>query len=253
MRFAAAAPLFAILSVTPSQQSDAHAILNAMRQALGGDAALDGVRSFSLETSGSVSLQGRSVPISDEYHFVLPDRYLRVRRPRGASLHVFEGFKGDQLIRRARYGGDAPGAVPEGDRLTLARWRHDAARFVLVLMGKSLPTYPLEFSVAGREEVAGITYDIVEAMGSGIRMRLHVDSLTHLPAMVTTVGLERAPEVRWIVSKFKRTGPLNWPTHIEEQAEGLMDEEFSVRRWKINPAIDARTFDPGNDEKPEAR
>jgi hypothetical protein len=122
-----------------------------------------------------------------------------------------------------------------------------------VLMGKSLPTYPLEFSVAGREEVAGITYDIVEAMGSGIRMRLHVDSLTHLPAMVTTVGLERAPEVRWIVSKFKRTGPLNWPTHIEEQAEGLMDEEFSVRRWKINPAIDARTFDPGNDEKPEAR
>lgn len=224
-----------------------------MRQALGGDEALDAVKSFSLETAGSSSVKGRSFPIDDDYHYVLPDRYLRVRRLHGASLRVFEGFKGAQLIRRRSDGGGVRGAVPDGDRLTLARWRHDAARFVLALMGRSLPTYPLEFSLAGREQAAGIVYDVVEATGGGIRMRLHVDSFTHLPAMVTTTGLERAPEIRWIVSEFKRTGSLNWPTHIEEQAEGLLDEEYTVRRWKINPAIDARTFDPGSHDTPTTR
>ena len=253
MRLAMAALLLAVLSVAPSQQGDAQAILTAMRQALGGDAALIDVKSFSLQTEGSSSLKGRSYPIDDEYHYVLPDRYVRVRRLRGASLRMFEGFKADQLIRRRSDGGGVRGPLPDGDRLTLARWRHDAARFVLALMGRALPTYPLEFSVAGREQAAGIVYDVVEATGEGIRMRLHVDSLTHLPAMVTTTGLERAPEIRWIVSEFKATGSLNWPTHIEEQAEGLLDEEFTVRRWKINPAIDARTFNPGNDEKSEAR
>lgn len=225
-------------------QGHAQAILKAMRDALGGEAALDGVKSFSLETRGSVSVQGRSVSINDEYYFVLPDRYLRVRELRGASMRVFEGFRGAQLIRRASHDGGKTSALAEGDRLTLARWRHDAARFVLALMGTSLPTYPLEFSVVGREDAGGIVYDVVEAAGDGIRMRLHVDTLTHLPAMVTTRGLERSPEIRWLLSKFKRTGPLNWPTQIEEQADGLMDEEVTVRRWKINPATDARTFDP---------
>jgi hypothetical protein len=225
-------------------QRNAEAILKDMRQALGGEAALDRVKSFSLETTGWVSVQGRSVPIRDHYYFVLPDRYLRVRELRGASLRVFEGFKGDELIRRASHDGKRPGALAEGDRLTLARWRHDAARFVFALLGTSLPTYPLAFSVIGQDQAAGIVYDVVEATADGARMRLYVDSLTHLPVMVTTGGLERAPEIRWLLSKFKRTGPLNWPTQMEEQAEGLMSEEVTVRRWKINPATDAGTFDP---------
>ena len=80
MRLAAGALLLAILSVAPPEQGDAHAILKAMRQALGGEAALDAVKSFSLETTGSVSLQGRSFPMSNKYYFVLPDRYLRVQQ-----------------------------------------------------------------------------------------------------------------------------------------------------------------------------
>ena len=254
MRGAAGACLLAIVVVMPASDRDAQAILKEMRQALGGEAALDAVKSFALEARGSVSVEGRTIPMSDEYYFVLPDRYLRIRQPRGGgSLRVFEGFNGKQLIRRASYDRARPEALAEGDRLTLARWRHDAARLALALLGTSLPTYPLEFSVAEREEAAGTIYDVVEATGDGIRMRLHVDSRTHLPAMVTTLGLERAPEIRWLVSKFKRTGPLNWPTHIEEQAEGLMDEEFTVRRWKTNAAIEPRTFDPGNQDRSVTR
>lgn len=254
MRGAAGAFLLAFAVVMPAQDRDAQVILKEMRQALGGEAALDAVKSFSLETRGSVSVEGRTIPMTDEYYFVLPDRYVRIRQPRsGWSLRLFEGFNGEQLIRRASYDRARPGALAEGDRLTLARWRHDAGRFALALLGTSLPTYPLEFSLAGREEAAGTVYDVVEATGNGIRMRLHVDSRTHLPAMVTTVGLERAPEIRWFVSKFKRTGLLTWPTHIEEQADGLMDEEFTVRRWKTNDAIDPRTFDPGNHHRSVTR
>ena len=64
----------------PALQPDPARVIADMRQALGGDAALAAVRSFSVEVSESLKLDGVSVNLSTEWSAVLPDSVVRVRR-----------------------------------------------------------------------------------------------------------------------------------------------------------------------------
>ena len=220
-----------------------------MRQALGGDAALDAVKSLSMRAIGTMSVKGLTIELDEEVFLVLPDHYLRVRRlmPRFAEsasgAQMFEGFRGAELIRATSRRTLPPSMGGDADRLTLLRWRHDAARLVFALLGTSLPEYPLEFSAAGIEHVGDETFDLVDARGpGGVVMRLHVDQRTHLPAMVTTTGLERVPESRWLLTEFKRSGAVNWPRKIEQLSENVMQEMLTVKEWKVNPPIERSKF-----------
>ena len=232
-------------------QRDAETILKEMRQALGGEAALAAVKSLSMTASGQMTVKGKSMPVADEYFLVIPDHYLRVRRlmpnmseplrSRVSDSALFEGFRGDQLIRRI--GDRHPPAAPDGDRLALAKWRHDAARLLLALAGRTLPGYPMTLGSPGTEEITGISYDIVEGRGpDGVVMRLYVDAKTHLPDMVATTGLEKTPDTNWFLSDFKKVNGLNWPGEIEEQVEGALTEVLQIRSWKVNPRLDSRMF-----------
>ena len=230
-------------------QRDAAAVLRDMRQAIGVEAMLDGFKGLSMTAVGEIKLKGLALDVADEYFMLMPDHYLRVRRPRvarsgGDSRPLKEGFRGDRLIRPL--GGHTPPEVlHEGDRLALAKWRHDAARLILALTGTALPSYPMTFTAAGTEEAGGSTYEIVESRSAdGVVMRLFVDTTTHLPAMVATTGLEKTPDTRWFVSSFKKTAGLNWPTSIEEQTDVGISEMVTVKAWRLNPRIDARVFDP---------
>jgi hypothetical protein len=212
-----------------------------MRQALGGEAPLAAIKSLSMTASGHMTVKGKSMPIADEYFLLIPDHYLRVRRLRVSDLALFEGFRGDQLIRRI--GDRHPPAAPDGDRLALGKWRHDAARLLLALAGRTLPGYPMTLGSPGTEEITGITYDIVEGRGpDGVVMRLYVDAKTHLPDMVATTGLEKTPNTNWFLSDFKETNGLNWPGEIEEQVEGALTEVLQIKSWKVNPKLDSRMF-----------
>lgn len=236
----------------PRPQQDADAVLSAMRNALGGEAVLDGVKSLSMTATGRMEIKGMSMGIADQYHLLFPDHYLRTRRlvanmsaARVVDAALTEGFRGDHLIRLVGMRKTPRPAVPDADRLALAKLRHDAARIVLVLTGRSLTTYPLAFGFAGTEDIGGIAYDIVEARGPGeVLMRLYVDKTTHLPAMVASSGLEKTPDTRWFVSEFKKTDRLNWPREFEERLDGGHTETLTIKSWKLNPPLDPRTFDP---------
>ena len=242
----ATAPMTPLRGLTTSEptlvsQRDAEAILKDMRQALGGEEALGAVKSLSMTASGQMTVKGKSMPVVDEYFLMIPDQYLRVRRLRVSEFALFEGFRGDHLIRRI--GDRNPPAAPEGDRLALAKWRHNAARLVLALAGRTLPGYPMTLGSPGQEEITGLVYDIVEGRGpDGVVMRLYVDAKTHLPDMVATTGLEKTPDTNWFLSDFKKANGLNWPGEIEEQVEGTLTEVLQIKSWKVNPRLDSRMF-----------
>ena len=241
----------AALVGTTAQPRDAVIVLGEMRRALGAEALLDGLSSLSMTAAGEMSIKGQSMEIADEYYLLFPDHYLRLRRliPGSSAysrddLQMTDGFRGDQIIRaigRRRI----PPPVPSGDRLALAKSRHNAARLLLALTGRSMPSYPLAFTSVGKEETESGTYEVVEARNpDAVVMRLYVDAATHLPAMVESTGLEQTPPIRWFVSEFKKTDGLNWPRHLEEQAEGGLTETLRITAWKVNPRIDRRIFDP---------
>ena len=127
-----------------------------------------------------------------------------------------------------------------------------------MLFGKSIDGYPLEFAYVGREDVAGSSYDVIEATDvHRMSMRLHVDAVTHLPAMLTFPGEKPLPliepgeiasvslelvERRWVLSEYRKEEGLNWPRRLEELVGGDVVEDIRFRRVKVNPKVDARRF-----------
>lgn len=269
MRAALCAAFLLIATSDPTpQERDAAAILKQMRAALGGDAALDAVKALSLEGPMTSTFNRQSIQRTHELLVVLPDRFVRIQRLTRPDVAVYRGLNGDHPIFRIDARGvKPPGATspsPEVLAAAAIRRREEFARFSLVLFGKSLDGYPFEFAYVGREDAAGSSYDVIEATASNrTSMRLHVDAVTHLPAMLTFPGeklltVVRAGETalpgatasgsaelverKWVLSEYRKEDGLNWPRRIEELVGGDVVEDLRFRRVKLNPKIDARNF-----------
>src|SRR6476469_3415116 len=127
-----------------AQSKDPAAILSAARQALGGDAKLSAVKSFTA-TGRTRQVRGDNlVPIEFEISVELPDKYLRKDEiPAQESGPTASGFNGDELLQvppppappvaapgRAGAPGAGPGPNPaEAARLArIATLKQDFAR-----------------------------------------------------------------------------------------------------------------------------
>jgi hypothetical protein len=187
---------------TPAQTQDAGAVLAAMRAALGGESVLDTVRTFSVsgslnETSGSFTKS-----FSVELLAMLPDHFLTIRRdfqssgPLQIDITYYGGFRGAEVIRHTESnipfppdpGPQTPEAIAKRREGLLLKRQREFARLVLLLFGKSVASYPLQFSGAGRETVetvGGRSVDVIDARAADDHvMRLHIDAATHLPVFV---------------------------------------------------------------------
>lgn len=234
------------------QQKDAATVMVEMREALGGADVLSKVKSISMSASGELKLKGTSMRLEGEVFLELPDKYVYEMQltprfgggaaPRGAPKMV-SGFNGPELLGDILRRGSRPLDAKEKDR-ALRRNRHDAARFAVALLGTTLRDYPMQFTYAGTERAGSDTYDVLETAAPGdVTLQLYVDAHTHLPAMFATTGMwETKVPIRWLLSDFKSHDGLNWPRRIEQESDGLI-ENLQVKRWKVNPKIDARKFD----------
>lgn len=265
-----------------------------MRQALGGAAALDAVKTFSANGSRTLTSPVGTRRLGLEWFAILPDHFLEVRRdsttgPISTDIVYYSGMAGARLIRKTdsslpfpevRYADNSPQAVAARERAAVQREAQSFARLLLVLYGTSTAAYPLQFSYGGVEQADGKSYDVVDATAAdGFRCRLHIDSATHLPAMLT--WMEEVPHVvtttststvttrngqvvsqsppnvpnpvipqgnrglapkRWLLTNFKVQEGINWPRKIEEEFGGKSDE-IRLGSVKINPRIDAKRFD----------
>ena len=194
--------LVSLLLAAPAarQQKDAATVLAEMRQALGGAAVLDAVKTFSMNGSRTLNTPVGSRRVALEWLALLPDHFLEIERdspggPVAIDIIYYRGLAGSRPINKThssipfpetRYVDNSPAAIAARER---ARWLHQAmsyARIMLVFTGGSASVYPWRFSYVGVEQAAGKTFDVIDATSSdGFTCRLHVDTSTHLPAMLT--------------------------------------------------------------------
>jgi hypothetical protein len=206
-----------VATQAPTTSGEAAAVLNAARDALGGQTRIAAVKTV-VTTGRTRQLRGDNlVPIEFEINIELPDKYLRRDEFPAQDLGpTSRGFNGDGLIQSepppARAGGpparsDGPGAPAEraggpperaGGPPERGRGpagpppnptmplKQDFVRLTLGMFATSFDTYPLSFGYAGQAEAPEGKADVLDVKGAGnFSARLFVDNKTHLPLMLS--------------------------------------------------------------------
>ena len=182
------------------QRQDAAAIFARMRTALGGEAVLDAVQTFSVEGTVTETMSSFRKSFSLELLAILPDHFMTIRRdmqpggPMPIDITYYNGFRGNELIRWTDSnlpfppdpGPQTQQAIAQRRAESLLRQQRSFARLAIVLIGKSFAGYPLQFSHVGPETVDGRQTEVIEGRSAdGYVLRVHVDAATNLPALVT--------------------------------------------------------------------
>ena len=261
------------------QSKDAAAILAAARQALGGQAKIDAVKTI-VANGRTRQVRGENlVPIEFEISIALPDKYLRKDEiPAQESGPNASGFNGDELLQdppppsvpapsAAGRGPAGPPRNPSAARV--ATLKQDFSRLMLGLFATSYSAYPLTFSYVAEAEAPQGTADVLEAKAAdGFAMRLFISTSTHLPVMITwqapagrgsatgrvsgpppdaraaggrTGG--PAPENRLYFAEYQDVNGLQLPFRIRRAAGADTIEETTFDRYRINAKIDPKRFE----------
>jgi hypothetical protein len=270
--------------------TDAARVLADVRQALGGDAAIAAVRSFSVSGMEDRSFGGRSATASIELVAELPDKFVMVRRvptPFSGDNVETHGFNGDARVSRRisvmpyppNPYDKTPALRAEADRRALLGAKQEFSRLAVALIGL-VAAYPLDAAYEGQQKLDGRSVDVLRLTApDGYTARLYVDAATHLPSMISWMGMPhivmsvttietvrrgegpgRMPppfppsgdpaagramvERRLSFSDFKLADGLNWPHRLKEVVDGEVITETRLGKYKINPKLDPKRFEP---------
>jgi hypothetical protein len=238
MKTALAVFAMSVALLAQSSPTDPASVLSATRDALGGEKKLSAVRTF-VATGRTQQVRGNNlVPIEFEIDVELPDKYVRKNEiPAQESGPSTEGFNGESLIQTK-----APAV------------KQDFARLMLGLFASSFSGYPLTFTYAGQAEAPQGKADVLDAKGAGdVTMRLFIDRATHLPIMISwqaaapqARGAQAGPpqENRLYFADYREVDGMKWPFRLRRAAGADTVEETVFDRFRINPKIDARKFQP---------
>ena len=206
----------------PATSGEAAVVLNASREALGGEKRISSTKTI-VASGATRQLQGDNlVPIIFEINIELPDKYVRTDEiPARESGPSSRGFNGDALIQSGdgpgpggRRGGPPP-APPPGRGSAEAKpaapaglpagapagavgakagpppnptipVKQDFVRLTLGMFATSFTSYPLSFGHAGQAEAPEGKADVLDVKGGGnFSARFFIDSKTHLPLMLS--------------------------------------------------------------------
>jgi hypothetical protein len=205
----------------PATSGEAAAVLNAAREALGGEKRISSIKTI-VASGATRQLQGDNlVPILFEINIELPDKYVRTDEiPARESGPSSRGFNGDGLIQAGdapggpgpRRGGPpaAPASAPPAQAGAAAvaaggpgpatpgrgpagpppspttPIKQDFAKLTLGMFATSFSSYPMSFGHAGQAEAPEGKADIIDVKGGGnFSARFFIDSKTHLPLMLS--------------------------------------------------------------------
>jgi hypothetical protein len=196
----------------PAASGEAAAVLDAARDALGGEKRITAIRTV-VGSGRTRQLQGDNlVPIEFEINIELPDKYVRTDEiPARESGPNSRGFNGDGLIQSGnapgpgpRRGGPPPPSAPGGGAAgkpapgdaggraagpppsPTIPVKQDFARLTLGMFATSFSAYPLSFGHAGQAEAPEGKADVLDVKGGGnFSARFFIDSKTHLPLMLS--------------------------------------------------------------------
>ncbi len=190
-----------------AQSKDPAVILASARQAMGGEAKLSAVKSFTA-TGRTRQVRGDNlVPIEFELFVELPDKYLRKDEvPAQESGPSATGFNGEELVvdppqptPQLPPGAPAPNpaALDAARKARVTNVKQDFARLALGMFAASYPAYPLTFSYVGEAEAPQGKADVLDAKGpNNFTIRFFIHQQTHLPIMVSWQGAAGRPRPR---------------------------------------------------------
>jgi len=182
---------------SPAAIERANTVLEAARQALGGD-KLAAVRTL-VGNGRTRRLRGNNIqPIEFELSIELPDKYLRKDEfPAEESDPTSTGFNGTQLLQfpvpqappmAARPGGPPPPSAAQLEAQRAARVmtaKQDFVRFALGIFASNFETYPLTFAWVAEAEAPQGKADVLDVRGAGnFAALLLINRDTHLPVML---------------------------------------------------------------------
>jgi hypothetical protein len=195
-------------------------LLRQARIALGGEAAVDNVRTLS--ATGTVTrVLGGGTRIDGDLtlELALPDRMLRTESlspDGGMTLVTTQGVNGDTLLRSARTFNTPPGAIirtppppargSDAEREALRAARADLARLTIALLARAPGTLPVDFTYAGQAEAPDGRADVLDVTatdGGTFAAKLFLDAATHRPLMLSYRGV--AP--RLVMQTRRLEGP----------------------------------------------
>jgi hypothetical protein len=197
-----------LTTIFAGQDADVASLVASARQALGGDAALTAITSFTVDGSLQRSVAQMATTERFQISCLLPDRFLREsHRPMGngplANYEIvqYDGFDGVRGIRETASTAPFPMPPPPSsptppattpDEMAAAREKQlNGYRRLFIEMATpmfvSLPSiYGLQLSRAGKEPLAKGQADVIEIKrADGAVWRLLIDDTTHLPAKLT--------------------------------------------------------------------
>jgi hypothetical protein len=251
-------------------------LLDLAREALGGTEAVAGVHT--LTARGRFRRVLADIDMDGEFVLAVqpPDKVMRTETVRlmGRSVTRRLGVNGDRLLHstdaRAEGSRADPFPVPRGaprvasdaelEQGLVRLQRKALARLLLVWLATPPPDGRFELTYAGLAEAPEGAAEVVEARGAdGFRARLFLDARTHRPLLLAypdvrlpgrrpSGGFSVAPppleEFRLFVDDHRPVGPLVLPHHASVSVGSETTEEWDIDEFRINPPIDADTFEP---------
>ncbi len=179
---------------------------------------------------------------------------------------------GGGMVIMRRPGGDSPQAQA-------MQQQSINAEFARLLLGWLLTTqsaFPVEFSYLGEAEAPDGRADAIEVKGpNGFNARLFLDQKTHRPLMLSYQGrqprmqfnqvggagssheeiekrlkeseaaMAAAPDVEFQInfSDYREVDGIQFPHRLTRSVEGQVNEEWEIKKFKINPAIKPEKFE----------
>ncbi|HEV7921782.1 MAG TPA: insulinase family protein [Thermoanaerobaculia bacterium] len=218
-------------STAPKTSSDGTALINKLRDFVGGKAKLDAVQAT--HTVMTASVQGPQGPMEVEIDATVryPDASRRViKTPMGEMTQVYTP---DTAFMAGSQGvADAPSS-----QATMAR-NEMKAELVAVLKNVENPAYT--FNVTGTEKVGEVSAQVLEVNTGAGTMKWYIDPATG--RLLRKVAQGRMGEQVTEYSDWKQFGGLNLPTSYTITANGEKAGGGSVKSVEINPTVDPAIF-----------
>jgi hypothetical protein len=178
--------------------------------------------------------------------------------------------------RSVRPNDDAHGQTARGQQL-----RMEFARHLIGLLLTSPATFPLDYVYAGEGESKDGRADVIDIKGpEGFAARLFLDKTSHRPLLMRYRGVITTTTINTSVSQagsreemekilkdakegkgagrsaarqegvqeiyfsdYRQVNGLLLPHHISRTANGKLSEEWTIKKYKINPPLTARDFE----------
>ena len=220
LAIAAAVILSSGSMVAGEGDAKAASVMAESRKALGGEKKLSNLKALSLRAefkremagglggtatfivNGGGAAMGGQMSGSLEIDVLFPDKFYRQETTTsGLGLTRTDGFDGERPFLEvsssnpgARVMADNPNSDPARARGVLKRLNTELARLMLGLVGTTQTAMPVSYTYAGEAEAPDGKAHVIDVTGpDDFKVRLFVDTTTHLPLMLTYSELEPRP------------------------------------------------------------